>query len=134
MYRVVVPFDLGQPLQPLDGRLRDRLCNEYAWTHQRIQRTTPATPSTATRTPSGIRPVASSTPSTAGMPRSRASDARCEVLPPSSATTPATRGRIWLKDGPATLVTSTSPGATRESSHSQLTTQARPAPRPTPAG
>ncbi len=61
---------------------------------QRIQRTTPATPSTATCAPSGIRLVASPTPSTIGMPRSRASDAKCEVLPPRSVTTPATRDRM----------------------------------------
>ena len=48
-----------------------------------------------------MRCVASSTPSTIGMPRSRASEARCEVEPPSSATTPATRGRTWLSAGPA---------------------------------
>src|ERR1019366_9557672 len=60
----------------------------------------PATPSTATCAPSGILSVASRTPSTIGIPRSRASDARCEVEPPSSATTPATRGRIWLSAGP----------------------------------
>ena len=77
-------------------------------------RTTPATPSTATCEPSGMRRVASSTPSTIGMPRSRASEARCEVEPPSSATTPPTRGRMWLSAGPATLVTRMSPGATRD--------------------
>ena len=68
------------------------------------------------------------------MPRSRASEARCEVEPPSSATTPATRGRMWLSAGPATRVTRMSPGATRASSHSQLTTTARPEPQPMPAG
>ena len=67
----------------------------------------PATPSTATCAPSGIFRVASSTPSTIGMPRSRASEARCEVEPPRSATTPATRGRMWLSAGLATLVTRT---------------------------
>src|SRR4029077_11420829 len=92
--------------------------------HQASHRTTPATPSTATWAPSGIFRVASSTPSTIGMPRSRASEARCEVEPPSSATTPATRGRMWLSAGPATRVTRISPGATRLSSHSQLTTTA----------
>ena len=68
------------------------------------------------------------------MPRSRASEARCEVEPPSSATTPPTRGRIWDSAGPATRVTRMSPGATRASSHSQLTTTARPEPQPMPAG
>ena len=43
--------------------------------------------------------VASSTPSTIGMPRSRASEARCEVEPPSSATTPPTCGSTWLSAG-----------------------------------
>ena len=104
------------------------------WRISDSHRTMPATPSTATCAPSGMRRVASSTPSTIGMPRSRASEARCEVEPPSSATTPATRGRMWLSAGPATRVTSTSPGATRVSSHSQFTTTARPEPQPMPAG
>ena len=39
-----------------------------------------------------------------------------------------------MSDGPATLVTRTSPGATRANSHSQLTTTARPEPQPMPAG
>ena len=38
-----------------------------------------------------------------GMLRSRASEARCVVLPPSSATTPATLGSTWLMAGPARL-------------------------------
>ena len=33
---------------------------------------------------------------------------------------------MWARAGPADLVTSTSPGATRSSSHSQLTMRARP--------
>src|SRR4029077_10000411 len=106
--------------QALERVLRYRLSDKYARAHQASHRTTPATPSTATWAPSGIFRVASSTPSTMGMPRSRASDAKCEVEPPSSATTPATRGRIWLSAGPATRVTKMSPGATRLSSHSQL--------------
>ena len=35
-----------------------------------------------------MRRVASATPSTIGMPRSRASEAKCDVLPPRSVTTP----------------------------------------------
>ena len=69
-----------------------------------------------------------------GVPRSRASDARCEVLPPNSATTPATLGSTALNAGPAADVTRTSPGATLDSSHSQLMTRARPVPQPTPPG
>ena len=57
----------------------------------------------------------------------------CDVLPPRSATTPPTLVRIWLSAGPATLVTRISPGATRESSHSQLMTHARPVVQPIPA-
>jgi len=94
----------------------------------------PRTPSTSISTPSGMRKVASGAPRTMGILRSRASEARCEVLPPSSVTIAATVGRTWLKPGPATRVTRTSPGATRPSSHSQRTTQARPEARPTPAG
>ena len=101
---------------------------------RRVQRTMPETPSTATWTPSGIRAVAAATPSTSGIPRSRASEARCEVLPPSSVTTAATLARTWISAGLATFVTRTSPGATRPSSHSHLTTHARPDARPMPAG
>ena len=101
--------------QTLERLLGHRLGHENARTggifgHQASHRTTPATPSTATCAPSGMRRVASSTPSTIGMPRSRASEARCEVEPPSSATTPPTRGKMWLKAGPATRVTRISPG------------------------
>src|SRR3954470_8695989 len=98
------------------------------------QRAMPRTPSTSISTPSGMRKVASGAPRTMGILRSRASEARCEVLPPSSVTTAAPVGSTWLKPGPATRVTRTSPGATRPSSHSQRTTQARPEARPTPAG
>ena len=65
----------------------------------RSHRTTPATPSTAHCAPSGMARVASSTPSTIGMPRSRASEARCEVEPPSSATTPRHASRMWRERG-----------------------------------
>ena len=87
---VGIDLDLGDLAQAGERAFRDRLGDEHP--HQTSQRTTPATPSTATCAPSGMRRVASSTPSTIGMPRSRASEARCEVLPPSSATTPATCG------------------------------------------
>src|SRR4051795_4073458 len=125
--------------QALDRAFGDRLGyvdsrSSRIRAHQAIHRTTPATPSTATCEPSGMRLVASSTPSHIGLARAGASEARCEVDPPSSATTPETRGSTWLSAGPATRVTRTSPGATRESSHSQLTTTARPAPQPMPAG
>jgi len=46
---------------------------------------------------------------------------------PGTGWTPATRGSTCPSAGPATRVTSTSPGATRASSHSQFTTTARPA-------
>src|SRR5690606_10219624 len=105
--------DVGEALQAGERGRADRVRDKDFRSHHCIHLTTPATPSTATWLPSGIRPVASSTPSTIGMPRSRAREAMCEVEPPSSATTPATRGRMWLSAGPATLVTSTSPGATR---------------------
>src|SRR5262249_31270422 len=122
----------AQALQcALCNRLRDK--DARFGTHL-SHRTMPATPSTAHCAPSGILVVASSTPSTIGMPRSRASEARCDVEPPSSATTPETRGKIGLRAGPATRVTRTSPGATRDSSHSQFTTTARPEPQPMPAG
>src|SRR5262249_56834105 len=117
--RIRVDLDARILAQAIERALGHRLGDEDSrsgriWAHQLIHRTTPATPSTATCEPSGMRLVASSTPSTMGMPRSRASEARCEVEPPSSATTPATRGSTWLSAGPATRVTSTSPGATRE--------------------
>src|SRR6185437_5377169 len=127
-------LDAAELAQPLDRAGGDGLGDEDARLAHRCHRTTPETPSTAHISPSGILRVASSTPSTIGMPRSRASEAMCEVEPPSSATTPDTCDRMWLRAGPATLVTSTSPGATRASSHSQFTTTARPEPQPMPAG
>ena len=103
--RSVIDLDGRDRAQPLERARGDRLGDKDAriLAAHRSHRTTPATPSTAHCAPSGIVRVASSTPSTIGMPRSRASEARCEVEPPSSATTPATRGRIWLSAGPATL-------------------------------
>src|SRR5262249_42754685 len=118
-------FHVRQRPQSLERALGDRLGDEDGGLGRpRSHPTIPATPSTAHCAPSGILRVASSTPSTIGIPRSRASEARCEVEPPSSATTPETRGKIGLSAGPATRVTSTSPGPTRDSSHSQLTTTA----------
>src|SRR5262249_42706783 len=124
--RFRIDLDARDLAQALDRAAGDRLGDEDARTHQAIHRTTPATPSTATCEPSGMRLVASSAPSTMGRPRSRARQARGEVEPPSSATTPATRGSTWLSAGLAMRVTSTSPGATRVNSHSQFTTTARP--------
>src|SRR5215813_740939 len=109
--RVRIDLDARDPAQALDRAAGDRLGDEDAWAHQAIHRTTPATPSTATCEPSGMR-----------------------LVPSSSATTPATRGSTWLNAGLAMRVTSTSPGATRVNSHSQFTTTARPAPQPMPAG
>ena len=62
---------LATARKPLERVLRHRLRDEYARSrficaHQASHRTTPATPSTATCAPSGIRCVASSTPSTIG--------------------------------------------------------------------
>src|SRR4051812_23113125 len=133
MQRIGVQRYLGRFAQPCESRGAYRLRHIHPRAHYAIQRTTPATPSTATVDPSGMRWVASSTPSTIGMPRSRAREAICEVLPPRSATTPPTLVRMWLSAGPATLVTRISPGDTRDSSHSQLTTQARPVVQPMPA-
>src|SRR6185437_15450614 len=123
--RIGIDLDDGDGAQPLERARCDRLADKdarkiFRLVAHRSHRTMPATPSTAHCEPSGILRVASSTPSTIGMPRSRASEARCEVEPPSSATTPATRGKIWLSAGPATRVTRMSPGATRANSHSQL--------------
>src|SRR5581483_4276736 len=85
-----IDLDGGDGAQAVERALGHRLRDEdpragETRAHQLIHRTTPATPSTATCVPSGMRLVASRTPSTMGMPRSRASEARCEVEPPSSA-------------------------------------------------
>src|SRR5689334_4309682 len=86
---------VSQRTQARDGAVRNRLRNKDARLDgHRSHRTIPATPSTAHWTPSGILRVASSTPSTIGIPRSRASEAICEVEPPRSATTPDTRDRM----------------------------------------
>src|SRR5262249_13809216 len=110
--RVRIDLDARDPAQALDRAAGDRLGDEDAWARRAIHPGPRARRSPATGEPSGMRLVASSTPSTIGMPRSRASEARCEVEPPSSATTPATRGSTWLNAGLAMRVTSTSPGAT----------------------
>ena len=95
---VGIDGDLGDGAQPRQRAFGDGLGDEDP-DHHAIHRTMPATPSTATCAPSGIVCVASRTPSTMGMPRSRASDARCEVEPPSSATTPATLGQHMAERG-----------------------------------
>ena len=72
----VLTFDVRKRAQPLQRAVGDRLGDKDArFGRHRSHRTMPATPSTAHCTPSGIFRVASSTPSTIGMPRSRASEA-----------------------------------------------------------
>ena len=62
--------------------------NRYdALDHPLTSRTVPATGSTSTSAPSGITPVASAAPTTAGRPSSRARTAACASTPPSSVTT-----------------------------------------------
>src|SRR6266702_314466 len=71
--------------------------------------TSPASPSTRTRTPSAMRSVASRVPTTPGMPYSRETIAACERRPPLSVTIPPRSGRRMLKASVVEAVTSTSP-------------------------
>src|SRR5262249_8079663 len=112
----------------------ERCCDKHFHQPQRSHRTMPATPSTATCEPSGMWRVASSTPSTIGMPRPRAGEARREGEPPNPGTTPPPRGPEGRRAGPAPWATRLSPGATRGSSHPQFTPTARPELQPIPAG
>src|SRR5262249_2730883 len=59
--------------------------------------TSPASPSTRTRTPSVMRSVASRVPTTPGIPYSRATIAAWERRPPLSVTIPPRSGRRMLK-------------------------------------
>src|SRR5512135_1648657 len=58
--------------------------------------TSPALPSTRTRTPSAMRSVASRVPTTPGIPYSRATIAECESRPPRSVTIAPSNGRSML--------------------------------------
>src|SRR3954464_13447177 len=68
------------------------------------------TGSTTTLSPSTMRAVASGSPTTAGIPSSRATMAAWLSGPPCSVTSAASIGRTGLKPGDVRLVTSTSPG------------------------
>src|SRR4030095_2119914 len=71
--------------------------------------TSPASPSTRTKTPSAMRSVASRVPTTPGMPYSRATIAACERRPPASVTIPPRSGSRMLNASVVDSVTSTSP-------------------------
>src|SRR6266540_2984082 len=88
--------------------------------------TSPASPSTRTRTPSAMRSVASRVPTTPGMPYSRATIAACERRPPLSVTIPPRSGRRMLKASVVDSVTSTSPLAIRPNSEGPETRRAGP--------
>src|SRR6266516_2030199 len=88
--------------------------------------TSPASPSTRTRTPSAMRPVASRVPTTPGMPYSRETIAACESRPPLSVTIPPSSGRRMLKASVVEAVTSTSPFAMRPNSEGPETRRAGP--------
>ena len=76
-------------------------------------RTRPALPSTVTTWPSWRRVVASRTPSTAGMPYSRATMAACDSSPPVSATTAEAEANSGVQAGSVAWQTRTSPGRRR---------------------
>src|SRR5216684_490049 len=88
--------------------------------------TSPASPSTRTRTPLAMRPVASRVPTTPGMPYSRETMAACESRPPLSVTIPPSSGRRMLKASVVGSVTSTSPLAIWPNSEGPETRRAGP--------
>src|SRR5207249_3316770 len=88
--------------------------------------TSPASPSTRTRTPSAMRSVASRVPTTPGMPYSREMIAACERRPPASVTIPPRSGRRMLKASVVDSVTSTSPLAIRPNWEGPETRRAGP--------
>src|ERR687890_94726 len=73
--------------------------------------TVPATPSTVTSSPVTIRSVASGTPTTAGIPYSRATTAPCELAPPISITRPPAVRKSGVHPGSVEGQTRTAPGS-----------------------
>src|SRR6267378_1035869 len=68
-----------------------------------------------------MRPVASGTPTTAGMPYSRATTAPCDIIPPISMTrAPAVR-KSGVQPGSVDGATSTSPGSSRAPTGERMT-------------
>src|SRR4051794_28307361 len=100
----------------------------------RSRRTSPVAPSTCTRAPSGITRVATSAPTTAGSPYSRATTAAWQRMPPVSVTRPASDGKSGVQAGVVVVHTRTSPLETRPKSSGPRTTRASPVATPDEAG
>src|SRR5262249_18257899 len=92
--------------------------------------TSPASPSTRTRTPSAMRSVASRVPTTPGMPYSRETIAACESRPPLSVTIPPSNGRRMLNASVVDSVISTSPLVILPNSDGPETRRAGPSESP----
>lgn len=81
------------------------------WLVQRSTTTRPDDPSTVTVSPEAIRSDASGTPTTAGMPYSRATTAPCEFEPPISITSPPAVRNSGVQPGSVDGQTRISPGS-----------------------
>src|SRR5207253_9385959 len=94
--------------------------------------TTPLVPSTVHRCPVTTRLVAAGTPTTAGMPYSRATTAPCEFAPPISMTRPPAVRNSGVHPGSVEGATRISPGS-RWAPTGSRTTRAGPVTRPAEA-
>ena len=81
------------------------------------------------RSPIAIRFVASGTPTTAGIPYSRATTAPCDIIPPISITSALAVRKSGVQPGSVEGATSTSPGSRRAPAGARMT---RATPRATP--
>src|SRR4051812_45607878 len=97
--------------------------------HDRIV-TTPASPSTRTRSPVLIRAVALPVPTTAGMPYSRATIAAWDMIPPMSETVAAILPNTGVQLGEVTGATRISPSASLPMSRTSRMTRAVPSTTP----
>src|SRR5207245_4170183 len=91
--------------------------------------TTPLVPSTVRRWPVLIAVVAAGTPTTAGIPYSRATIEPCDIMPPISMTTAPAVMKSGVQPGSVEGATRTSPGSRRAPAGSR-TTRAGPEYRP----
>src|SRR5207302_1048292 len=89
--------------------------------HDHITRTVPAEPSTVSTCPVAICSVAPGTPTTAGIPYSRATIDPCDIAPPISITRPPAVKKRGVQPGSVDGATSISPGLSVAPTGSRIT-------------
>src|SRR6185295_341239 len=122
-----VPVDLL--LGPLEEAVQGNLDEEDHLSHRGFSfsfadpsgATVPAEPSTTIRSPVAIRVVASGTPTTAGIPYSRATTAPCDIIPPISITSALAVRKSGVHPGSVAGATRTSPGSSRAPAGENIT-------------